>query len=85
MESKIKTIATYDNHTLALGHWVELTFTHPTMPEVSIVIKGIPNDGGLMDINLFKIDKEWDVIVINEPDLPYALLKMKVKICILFI
>ena len=47
------------------------------MPKVKISIKGIPNDGGVMDIDFFKIDKECDVFVVNEGDLPYVLLKRK--------
>lgn len=47
---KIQQLDTYDNHVLALGHCMELCFTHSDKPGVEIRMLAIPNDYGLMDI-----------------------------------
>ena len=75
---KIQILSTYENHTLALGHCIELSFTHETLGGEIIKITGIPNDVGLMDINLFTTPKQ-EILVVNDFDMPYVLLKRKMK------
>ena len=75
---EFKTLSTYENHVLALGNCIELTFTHPSMPESRFTFLGIPNDYSVMDINFFKITEE-EVFIINDYDLPYAVLKHRKK------
>jgi hypothetical protein len=76
---KFSQICTYENHALAIGHWIELTFSHVSVTD-KFTMLGISNDYSIMGIDYFELKSE-EVFIINDHEIPYSILKHKIKKC----
>lgn len=76
---KITTLSTYENHVLALGHSLRMTFTHPEKPGEMVIINGIPYDDEPTEIEYNTECNNCQIYLINDYQVPNKIMKGKTK------